>query len=230
MNVNFVAGIAATAALFMPVLLILAGRLFTNCSLLVLFFYYLLTALYSLTALGVITLPLPLKQQASVAFNYLDAPLMLVALLFFCHNNQKRKLVLVTLVLYLLFETAVGVHFGLSNRSSVYLLGPGTLLVLSFSMYFFGHYGKISIVQGKGVGKTFMLAAIVFLYGCFLLLYYLHYLQHTTAVADVFLLYYISLFISAISMSIGLVWLIKRTREIKELHLTRKELALFFDK
>lgn len=230
MNVTFVAGMAAAVASFVPVVLILAGRLFTNCSLLALFFYYLLTTLYSLTVLGVITLPLPLKQQAAVAFNYIDAPLMLVAFLFFCNNDWKRKLVLSALILYVVYETAVAARFGLSNRSSVYLLGPGTLLVLSFSIYFFGHYGKISIVQGKSLGKTFILAAIVFLYGCFLVLYYLHYLQHTAAIADVFLLYYISLFISAISMSIGLVWMVKQAREIKELHLTRKELALFFDK
>jgi hypothetical protein len=230
MNVNFVAGIAAVVALFLPALLIIAGRLFTNGSLLALFFYYLLTGLYSLTVLNVITLPELLKQQAAIAFNYLDAPLMLVTLLFFCNDGRKRKWLLSTLGLFLLFEIIIAALFGLDVRSSVYLLGPGTVLVLGFSIYFFGHYGKISIVQGKGIGKTFMLVSILFLYGCFLLLYYLHYLQHTTAVSDVFLVYYISLFIAAIIMSIGLVWILKQARAIRELHLTRKELALFFDK
>jgi hypothetical protein len=30
-------------------------------------------------------------------------------------------------------------------------------------------------------------------------------------------------------MCLGLVWIIKRNRELKELQLTRRELALFFD-
>jgi hypothetical protein len=229
MDVNYMAGMAAALALAITVLLIVAGRLFKNTSFLALLFYYLLTGLYSLTALHVIKLPALLQRQAAAAFNYLDTPLMLVVFLFFCNEAWKRNLVLVTLAVFLLFEVVVGFCFGLDAKSSVYLLGPGTLLVLSFSIFFFVHYGKRSIVQGKSMGETLMLSSIAFLYGCFVLIYYLYYLLRTPAVADVFLLYYAALFFSAILMSTGLIWIIKRSRELKALQLTRKELAEFFD-
>jgi hypothetical protein len=61
------------------------------------------------------------------------------------------------------------------------------------------------------------------------MLYYLYYIARTPAVDDVFLIYYIGLFMSASIMCLGLVWIIKRNRELKELQLTRRELALFFD-
>lgn len=230
MNLNLIAGTAATVALFIPVLLILAGRLFTNGSLLSLFIYYLFTGLYNLIELGVIRLAPLLRRNGAVAFNYLDAPLMLIVLLFFCNEKWKRSLVLATLMFFTLYEVLIGLHFGLDVQSSVYLLGPGILLVLGFSIYFFAYYGKMCIVQNRGTGKTLMLVSILFSYGCFLVLYYLDYLQHTSARADIFLIYYISIFLSAVTMSIGLIWIIKRTRAMKELQLTRRELALFFDK
>jgi hypothetical protein len=229
MHINFIAGMAAAAALFVPVLLILAGGLFKNGSLLALLFYYLLTGVYVLTTLQVLTLPPVLLHKGAVVFNYLDAPLMLLALLFFCNECRKCKGVLYTLGALLLFEGVVFYLFGLEARSSVYVLGPGTLIIFSFSLYFFAYYGKISIVQGKGTGKTFMLVSILFSYVVFIMVYYLYYIMHTPAVADVYLIYYIGLFLSSVFMSIGLVCIVKRNREMKELQLTRRELALFFD-
>lgn len=229
MNLNFVAGVAATAALFMPVLLILAGRLFTNGSLLTLLFYYLLSGLYNLMALDIFKLPAPVKQQAAVIFNYLDTPMMLTVLLFFCNEKWKHRMLLRILAGFLVFEIGVGFLFGLDAKSSVFLLGPGTFILSILSIYFFSYYGKTTIVQGKSTGKTLMLVSILFSYGCFLIIYYLYYLLRTPAVADVFLIYYIVTFISAMLMSLGLGWIVKRSCEIKERQTTRKELALFFD-
>jgi hypothetical protein len=155
--------------------------------------------------------------------------MMLVALLFFCNEAWKRKLVLYALTVYMLFEIIIASLYGLSEKSSVYILGPGILIILALSLFFFSYYGKISVVQGRGTGKTFMLVSILFSYVLFAMLYYLHYIARTPAVDDVFLIYYIGLFMSASIMCLGLVWIIKRNRELKELQLTRRELALFFD-
>lgn len=229
MSFNLIAGAAAVVALFVPVLLILAGRLYTNRSLLVLFVYYLFTGVYNLMDLDVIPATALFKRHAGVAFNYLDTPMMLVVLLFFCNQKWKRNLVLLALALFMVFEIIIAFRFGLAVQSSVYLLGPGTVLILLLSIFFFSHYGKICIVQGRGLGKTLMLVSIIFFYTSFLILYYLHYLLHTPAEADEFLIYYISVFIAAVVMSTGLVSIIRRARAIREWQLTRKELALFFD-
>lgn len=229
MNINLITGALATTALFVPVLLVLAGRLFTNGSLLSLAVYYLFTGLYNLMDLNVLPAVPLFKRQAAVLFNYLDAPLMLMVLLFFCNSAWKRNLVLLALFLFLIFEAIILFWFGLQVQSSVYLLGPGVVLILILSVFFFLHYGKVTIVQRRGQGRTYMLVSIIFSYASFLILYYLHYLMHTPATADVFLIYYIGTFISSVIMSIGLVWIIRRTRAIREQQLTRKELALFFD-
>ena len=230
MHTNLITGAVAVVALFGPVFIIAAGRLFTNGSLLALFIYYLLTGLYNLMDLDLIPATPHIKQQAGIVFNYLDTPLMLIVLLFFCNDTWKRKLVQLLLVLFLLFEVFIALRFGMGIQSSVYLLGPGTVLILLLSLLFFSHYGKMTIVRGKGQGKTYMLASIAFSYATFLILYYLHYLVRTSAEADVFLIYYTGVFISATVMCVGLLWIIRRTREIRERQLTRKELALFFDK
>jgi hypothetical protein len=230
MNLNQIAGIAAAVALFIPVLLILAGRLFTNGSLLALFLYHVLAGYYSLVDLNVISLTPPYRHVVAAIINYLDAPLMLLAFLFFCNEGWKRWLVLLALTLIVLYEVIIAFWFGLTVQTNMYLLGPGTLLVLVLAIYFFAYYGKLSIVQGKGLGKTFMLVSIIFSYASFLIPYYLYYMVRTPALKDVFLIYNISVFIASAFMSYGLVCIVKRACALKELQLTRKELALFFDK
>ena len=229
MNINLVAGIAAAVALFVPVLLIAIGRLFTNYSLLALFLYHVLAGGYSLVDLNLISLTPPHRHAVAAIINYLDAPLMLLAFLFFCNEEGKRRLVLLALTLVVLYEVIIAFWFGLTLQTNMYLLGPGTLLVLALAVYFFAHYGKRSIVQGKGLGKTFMLVSIIFSYASFLIPYYLYFMVRTPALNDVFLIYNISVVIAAAFMSYGLVCIVKRARTLKEVRLTRKELALFFD-
>lgn len=230
MNLNFVAGVAATVALFVPILLISAAKLFTNSSLLALLINYLLTALYNLMAMKVIPVSPVALHQCSAVFNYLDAPLMLVAFLFFCPEKRKKQYVWVALALVLAYELVIAAIFGIGAKSNMYVLGFGTPLMLGYTIYFFSHYGKMSIVQGKSIGKTMMLVSNLFSYGCFTVLYCLYYLLDMSPISDVMFMYHILTFIYATFMSIGLVWVIRRVREMKELQLTRKELALFFDK
>lgn len=229
MTWNIILGAASTITLFVPLFLIAYLRLFRDGSLLMLFFYYLLSGAYNLMALGLLPVSAAAIRTFGLVYNYLDVPLMLLVLLFFCTSQWNRRVIYFTLAAFLLFEGFIAFGYRLQLESSLYILGPGTLIVLGYSIYFFLHYGKISIARGKGLGKTLMLAAILFAYGCFALIYYLHYIQKTPAVADVFLVYYIVTLISGLVMSLGLVWVSKRMRQLQELQLMRKELAAFFN-
>ena len=73
-----------------------------------------------------------------------------------------------------------------------------------------------------------MLVAILFAYGCYALIYYFYYIQLTPAVADVFLLYFISTFVSSVLMTIGLQMIKNRMKQLKEVKNTMRELAIFF--
>ena len=229
MNWNIIAGTASTIALFLPVLLIIFFRLFKKGSLLVLSLYYLSTGIYNLMSLGVLDVTASVRQVFGTLNNFMDAPFMLIVLLFFCLEKWQTRVIYVTLAAFVIFEIIVFQYTGITSQSSTYILGPNVLIILTYSIYFFLHYGKVTIVHGKGVGKTFMLVAILFSYGCFGVIYYLYYILHHPKVDDVFLIYYIVTFISALLMCIGLFWVHRRSRKIEEIQLTRKELTLFFN-
>ncbi|MEO6071605.1 MAG: hypothetical protein ABIN57_02585 [Chitinophagaceae bacterium] len=228
MNWYAITGIASIIALFFPALLILAFKLYKNVSLLILFLYYAITAAYNLMAQGVINIPSLDKNNFGIIANYLDAPMMLAVLLYFCVLPWKRKIIYYSLALFGVFELIILFYYQLAPVSSVYILGPGILLILIYSIYLFFEQGKATVVHGKGLGLTLMLVSILFSYGCFTLIYFLHYIKKTPATADVFLIYYIVLFISSVLMSLGIIWLRKRIQHINEVQVTRKELAHFF--
>ena len=229
MNWNIIAGTASTIALFVPVLLIVFLRLFKKGSLLLLCVYYCSTGIYNLMSLGMLQVDPSVKRVFGSLNNYLDAPIMFMVLLFFCIEKWQTRVLYGTIAAFVIFEIIVFQYSGFSSLSSTYILGPNVLFVLTYSIYFFLHYGKITIVHGKGVGKTFMLVSILFSYGCFAVIYYLYYIQHHPKVEDIFLIYYIVTFISAFLMSVGLVWVHRRSKKIEEIQLTRKELTLFFN-
>jgi hypothetical protein len=173
--------------------------------------------------------PATLRLCAAV-FNYLDAPLMLIAFLFFCPEKKKQLPVFIALGIVLVYELIIAVLFGVGARSNMYVLGFGTPLILCYTIFFFSYYGKMTIVQGKGIGKTLMLVANLFSYGCFTVLFCLYYVVKLSPVADIMFMYYILSLTYGLFMSAGLVCVLQRVREMRALQVTRKELALFFDK
>jgi hypothetical protein len=229
MNWNTIAATASTIALFVPVLLIISFRLFKTGSLFFLSLYYLSTGVFNLMSMGLLNVSAATRNTFGTLNNYMDAPLMFLVLLFFGFEKWHSKVLYATLALFVAFEAVVFYYFGLSGRSSTYILGPNVLFLLTYSIFFFLHYGKISIVHGKGTGKTFMLVSILFSYGCFGVIYYLYYIEKHPRVDHIFLIYYIVTCISSILMCIGLVWVHRRSKKIQEIQLTRKELTLFFN-
>ncbi len=229
MNVVSIMGTISCIAFLMPVCLIVAYRLFINYSLLALFFYYSLTAFHNFLMLYYVGTYTEWLSGFGVILNYLDAPLMLVVLLFFCPSSQKKKIITISIVSFLFFELVVSIFNGFNSSSLVYILGPGIALIFVYSIYLFTYYVKLSIEKNKGFGKAVMITSIVFAYGCYATVYGFHYVQQTSAVEGVFVIYYVASILSAILMSIGLYYYNKRSKKIKEVQQARKELQAFFD-
>jgi hypothetical protein len=228
MNWNTLVGVTATFAMFLPVAAIVYHRLYSHRSLLALLISYVNTALCNLMTEGILPVPFAMERVCSVIANYLEVPLMLTALLFFCPIRQKQRTVHIITALFVVYEIVIGVLFGLQTKAAVFIMGPGMLLILIYSFYLFLRHIKITVEFGKNAGRTLMLAGFLFSYGCFALVYYFYYIQRTRDVGDVFLLYYISSFISSLLMTIGLHQIRKRIRELEEVKNTRRELAMFF--
>jgi hypothetical protein len=229
MNWYTIAGAASIITLFTPVFLILFFKLYKNKSLLVLLVYYSASGIYNLMAQGFITIPVSARKAFGTVLNYLDAPMMLAVLLFFCAAQWKRRVIYFSMALFCIYEVFILFSFHLSPISNSYILGPGILIILLYSSYLLFQHSEATVVHGKGLGLTMVLVSILFSYGCFSIIYFMHYLQKTSALADVLLIYYIVLIISSVSLSIGLIWIQKRIKDIEEVQLTRKELAHFFD-
>jgi hypothetical protein len=128
-----------------------------------------------------------------------------------------------------MYDIVTFIQLGFAVESSIWTLGLGIPLVTGFAVYFFSRYVKRSIEKSKAIGKALMGTAILFSYGCFATIYYLFYIERTEATADVFMIYYIVSIISSLLMSLALIFIYKRTRQVREVQLTRRELALFFN-
>ncbi len=228
MNPATILGVIACFSLLLPVLIIIFCNLYKQISLLSLLIYYLITLLYNLADQGIIPLNNEFRKMLGIVSNYLDVALILIVLLIFCTSVKKKIAIYISLAGFLLFEIFVGIIFQFRKESLTYILGPGLLLIFCWAVILFSQQVKLSIERNKGFGKTFMITSILFAYGCYMIVYYFYYIQKTNDVSDVLLIYYIVSIISSLLMAVGLFLIYKKTKQIKEVQITRKELAVFF--
>lgn len=228
MSWNALPGIACIVSLFLPVAVIIYNRYYKNRSLAVLLIYYAITALYIMMSEKIIPVSAAVKLKYGMVVNYLDVPLMLTTLLFFCPNKQKQRIVHIMGISFIGYELIFSLIHGFTHASVVYIIGPGLLLILGYCFYLFARQVKFTIVHGKNIGRLLMLVAILFSYASFSLIYYFYYIEKTPYKADTVLLYYISSSISSIIMTVGLYLMRRRMKELQTLKITRKELAMFF--
>lgn len=221
-------GIISAIAFFLPAFIILSSRLLINISLLALVLYFLLVMTHNLMAENIILVSKETLQNFGVVNNYLDVPLMLTGMLMFCPEKWKQRIVITSIICFSAYELIILFQHRLQPISSKYIMGPGIVLIMFYSLYLFINNIKSTIVQGKGVGKTLMITSILFAYGCYFLVYLFAYIQRTSNRQDVFIIYYLASIIFSILMAAGLIWLKKRLREIREVQTTRKELSVFF--
>ena len=228
MQWNTFIGIAASLSFFLPVAAIFYYKLYQHRSLMALLISYLITALYNLLSQTPFNISPEFLQNFGVVYNYLDIPLMLLSLLFFCPNKQKQKRVHIILGAFIIYEIVLAFRFGLDPKAVIYIMGPGLAIIVCYTFYLFVRHIKITIVYGKNAGRTLMLSSILFAYGCYGLVYYFYYIQRTPDVADAFLLYFISSITASVIMTMGLHLTQKRLKQFMEVKNTRRELEMFF--
>jgi hypothetical protein len=229
MNWNEFFGILCIATFLLPITVIIYYRFYKHRSLTALLVYYILTILYNMMYLQLLPLPDGFRSAFGMITNYLDAPLMMTALLFFCPNKQKQTKVYLLGATFIVYEAVITIAFGFKPIAVVYILGPGIVLILAYAGFLFVRQVKFTIIHGKNTGRTLMLASILFVYACYSLIYYFFYIQKTKFIGDTYLLYFLASIFSSILMCIGLVLANKRLKKLDDLKITRKELHLFFN-
>jgi hypothetical protein len=229
MSFHSVLGIISSIVLFIPFILIIALKLFSYRSFLALSVYYLAAAVYNLITQNVIDAPLWFSRPIGIINNLLDAPLILLFLIFFSTSSQMKKRITTAIFIFLAFEAVILVIFGFSVRTVKIILGPDIAIILVLSFLFFLRNVRLAITNQKSLGKAVMLSSVLLSYSIFSLVYIFFYLVKDKQYKDdARLVYYLVTLLSAVLMSIGIIIENKRIKKLGELKNTRKELATLY--
>lgn len=229
MNLISAIGIASAVALFIPVILIFALKLFTNRSLFALSLYYFIVSVQILMRLNVIASSQWFHQSLGILDNLLDAPLMLLFLIYFSISALMTKRITNVIFIFLGFEAVVLAICGFSVRSVQIILGPDIAAILSLSFMLFLRNVRLAITNSKSLGKAVMTSSVLFSYTIFSLVYIFYYLLNNAQYrVGAQLIYYLATILSAFLMSIGILIENKRIKKLDELKNTRKELATIY--
>lgn len=228
MNWPAAIGILSSVALFVPIAMIFIFGLFRYKNYQALLIYCFLAFVYNLMTENIITASRKVETAWGITNNLLDVPLMLLFLMMFSTYAAQALRMKIYLVAYVCFELVILFIHGLTIKTITIVMGPGLILILIISTYFFITKVKQSIMHKKAMGRAFLAAAIVFAYGCFSFIYVMHYLLELPDVPNIFLIYYLVTIVYCSLLTAGLVLERKRVKKMGEIQVTRKELTQFF--
>ena len=221
-------GQLSTAITLIPLLVIIALKLFKNKSFLALMIYYTFLLCYQMMAEGILTVPKATVSNMGLLFNFIDAPLILFFLLHFTTSKPLAHKITYTLYSLLVFEVITILIYGFTIKSIIIVLGPGIICILVFSFVILSRNIRLMIINHKNKGKTLMNMAILFAYSIYAILYVFFYLLDTPYMEDALLIYDLTLILSSIVLTLGILEEGKKFKKLKEVKRTRKELQEFF--
>lgn len=222
MNWNVILETVSTLTLFVPVIFILANRLYSNTAFLALFFYYLLPSIGNLINIGWLPAPLAFARVLAYTNNLLDAPLILYFLSIFTTTPKGKNLLLKGIGVFLVFEIVILVMYGFTRKSVGIILGLDTLVVLLVSFGFFLHNVRLAITHPKSLGKAVMISAVVLFYSIFSLIYLFFFILKTNT-PDTHLVFSIITFASALTMGLGIGIEQKRMKKLETMKTMYRE-------
>ena len=175
-----------------------------------------------------VNVPKNVERFYGISNNLTDMPLMLGFLLFQIPSSVHKKRMKILLGAYIIFEIVLIIMYGITIKTIKITMGPGLMIVFGYSLYYFVYTVKRSFIHNKFVGKAIVASALTFAYGCFIIIYLLHYIFNLQDLSNLFLIYYFITIIYCIILSAGLYIESKRKKKLYELIITRKELMSFF--
>jgi hypothetical protein len=214
MNSVNVAGIISLSLLVFAAFLLLANFREGRYSFLALAFYLSQIVFLDLVSTKVIQLGDLTTFYIGTVNNLLDAPLILVFLLYFSKSEKINKLIYISIGTLLIYDLVVYLTMGLTNRFLTFVIGPGLFVVTAFAFYFFVDQLKAAMYHRKEVGKAFISGGLVFTYACFLFIYLMFYVLESDHLKDIYMIYHITFMVLAVSLITGIA-IIMRTRFIK---------------
>jgi hypothetical protein len=198
---------AAITLCFLPFLMVFWKNLFREKSFLVIAIYWM--------ASGLINLPNWLGQadnnrlqhEITILYDLLDAPLVLL-FFFYSSSGNKKKIVGYILAAVVFLELLIVMLKGYNLGACTIIVAIDTFLALTLSIAGISEYlGKLEHTPSENT-LVFFNAALLFSYGVFIIIYFFSYLNIATTKNErdqVFLIYYICLFLSTALTCYG-IW------------------------
>jgi hypothetical protein len=229
MNWHDAIGILSTIALFAPVFVIVATKLIRYKQYLPLFIWCLLAFGFNLMTEHLVSVPKTIERHYGIINNLTDMPLILAFLIFQVASSFQIKSMKIILAVFIVFEIILVAMYGITVKTITLTMGPGLLIVFGYSLVYFVYTVKRSFFHNKFIGKAIIASALSFAYGCFIILYLMHYVfPLTEEIPNLFLIYYFITIIYCGILSVGLYIESKRKKKLHELLITRRELTRFF--
>jgi hypothetical protein len=175
-----------------------------------------------------VNVPKTFERYYGIINNLTDMPLILSFLIFQVASSFQIKAMKITLLAFIIFELILISLFGITVKTITLTMGPGLLIVFGYSLYYFVYTVKRSFVHNKFIGKAIIASSLTFAYGCFIIIYLMHYVFVLPDIPNLFLIYYFITIIYCGILSVGLYIESKRKRKLHELLITRRELLRFF--
>ncbi|HLY68084.1 MAG TPA: hypothetical protein VKR53_00050 [Puia sp.] len=208
----------AIASCYLPVLMIVWKNLRYEKSFIAIAIYWLFSGLINLPNWVSFLQNSAWQNQITLIYNLIDGPLILL-FFYFSANGSKRKLILYTIILFILFEMGTIVIAGYNLKSSTIIIGFDTFIALTLCITNITAYLSKLDHSSCENALVFINSSVLFSYGVFIIIYYFSYLGFANSRAEnneVFLIYYISLFLSSLLTCYGLWRYTKKPSEMYE--------------
>lgn len=220
-------GLTSIFCFALPILTILYFRLFRHTSLIALMVYYGLAILRCLNSSSLPPVP-DFNNTAEALFGYIEVPLMLLALHFFCPAKQHQQPVYRFVAAFAVYEVFVAALYGFTPLTSLYIMTPGLVVIVLYSFFLFLRQLRFTLLHGKNAGRVLMLGALLFSYSCYLFVFVACFILDWKDMFFAYALHFFSASMAAVMMSAGLYLMRHRIRELQELKVTRRELQMVF--
>jgi hypothetical protein len=196
-------GLITIACMLLPIVAVLIRQQF-SVSFMALLVYFSLTFLYNLLFIAFPDFPRDIRRFIGIANNFLDVPLILIFLKYFCTSERVKKMLNISLISFVLFELIVIAINGFSVKAISIFEGPGIILILAFSFHFFTRYVKRAFSQKGEISKTLLVSGVLFAYSIYFLVFLFYYVLKTPHQADALIVYFFASLVSSVLIAIGL--------------------------
>lgn len=205
--------ILTTISLLLPIVAIIARRSMWHMCFAALTVYYAQFFIFSLFTNSYI--PVSGRSMNLIRYShiFIDLPLVLLFMQYFAEGAKVRTRIRGSLLAFILLGIVLTIVMGLTDHIIPYLMGPGILLAAAISMGFFVKYLKSGIHHRWETGKAFMAGSLVFLYGSYLVIYFIQYVMKLKDEQEIYLLFQLTTLVSVLLMTAGLLLNRKRPQQ-----------------